>query len=70
MEETVGSFALGWNESKDSQKGRRKVKDKGVVTKKGSKILEAELKLDGGSKKGCWTRLVKRDSKQGIMGCR
>ena len=61
---------LGWNKSKDFQKGGRKVKDKGVVTKNGSKVLEAELKLDGGLKKGCWTRLIKRDSKEGIMGCR
>ena len=64
MEETVGSFRLGWNELKDSQKGGKKVKNKGVVAKKGGKVLEAELKLDGGSKKGVWTRLAKRDSKE------
>ena len=59
---------LGWNKSKDFQKGGRKVKDKGVVAKKGGKVLEVELKLDGGSKKGDWTRLAKRDSKEGDHG--
>ena len=33
---------LGWNKSKDFQKGGRKVKDKGVVAKKGGKVLEVE----------------------------
>ena len=42
VEETVGSFALGWNKSKDFQKGGRKVKDKRVVAKKGGKVLEVE----------------------------
>ena len=48
--------------------GKQKIRGGGGEVKKGGKVSEVELKLDYGSKKGCWTKLSKRASMEEDYG--
>lgn len=52
------NFALGWSDPKDTNKGGKKSRAKGLEVKMGGKDSEVGPKNFSEPKKGCWTRLT------------